>query len=389
MTGVRRPTPRPTEFRRALAATLLLVVLGANAGATSGAQPTPTPTRTPTPAPDPAPGTSGRSIRVATKPLEPFVFNDGELRGYSIDLWDEVAGQLGAKTEWVEYQTVAEVLAAVETGEADVGIAGISMTPEREARVDFSHPVFDSGLQVAVRKGDGNGPIRSLLPLLARRAVLLPLGGLALLVVAVAHVVWWTERRHNEAFPHGYRSGIWEALWWSTVSVIGGGSSADVRRPLSRLLALFWMIVGLFLIAYVTARATSVLTVQQLQTSITGLEDLPGKKVITVSETVSADYLREQNIDFSGVADIDTALTQLVDGDAEAVVFDAPVLAYRAGTDLRGRVELLDKVYNPDKYGIALRSGSELREPINEAILLMSRDGTTADLRRKWFRDDS
>ena len=46
---------------------------------------------------------------------------------------------------------------------------------------------------------------------------------LVLLLLVIAHLVWWNERAHNPQFPHGYREGIGEALWWSSVSVITGG----------------------------------------------------------------------------------------------------------------------------------------------------------------------
>ena len=68
-------------------------------------------------------------------------------------MWAEVAGRLGLAYEWVEYETVGEILDAVQSGAADVAIAGISMTRDREAVVDFTHPYFDAGLQIMVPAG--------------------------------------------------------------------------------------------------------------------------------------------------------------------------------------------------------------------------------------------
>src|SRR5262245_44821946 len=74
-----------------------------------------------------------RTLRVVTKPLEPFVIEqNGQLIGFSVDLWKEIAGRLNLKYEWVVVASVAEQLKAVQTGTADVAIAGISMTAERE-----------------------------------------------------------------------------------------------------------------------------------------------------------------------------------------------------------------------------------------------------------------
>jgi len=90
-----------------------------------------------------------QALRVATMPLEPFVIEEGDrLAGFSVDLWDAVARRLGVEYRWVEVGSVDDLLAAVREGRADVGIAGISMTSEREQAVDFTMPFFNAGLRI-------------------------------------------------------------------------------------------------------------------------------------------------------------------------------------------------------------------------------------------------
>ena len=198
------------------------------------------------------------AVTVATKELEPFVFVDSTapdgsgLQGYSVDVWTEIALRLNLETTWTIESSVSEILDSTQEGEVDAAIAGISMTAERETFVDFTHPYFDSGLQVAVRPATSQW--RTVLGQLTSPGVLLLIGSLVLATMLVAHVVWWSERRHNDEFPRRYRDGIGEALWWSSVSVVTGGEAVkNIHRPLSRIFALAWMIVGLFLLAYVTA----------------------------------------------------------------------------------------------------------------------------------------
>lgn len=338
---------------------------------------------------------SGRTVVVATKALDPFVIVDSTdtdgsgLRGYSIDVWNELADRLGVTTEWVVQESVGDILESARTGDADVAIAGISMTAERETFIDFAHPYFDSGLQVVTRPSGDKGTWESLWDVITSGTVLALAGGLVVLIALVAHLVWWTERRHNPEFPQEYRKGISEALWWSSVSIVTGGEAVkDIRRPLSRVLALMWMVIGLFLIAFVTAQAASSLTVNELQGDIGGLEDLPGTSVVTVAGTVGETFLREANIAATGVSDVDTALQAVEDGRFDAVVYDAPVLAYRVNTDYSGRLELAGSTFAPDPYGIALTTGSDLREPINASLLEISRDGTLDALNQKWLGTD-
>src|SRR5215813_13007348 len=51
----------------------------------------------------------GKPLRVAVKPIEPFVFRNGtELTGFSIDLWNAIAQSLKVETTWVDVSTVGE-----------------------------------------------------------------------------------------------------------------------------------------------------------------------------------------------------------------------------------------------------------------------------------------
>ena len=48
-------------------------------------------------------------------------------------------------------------------------------------------------------------------------------------------------------------------------------------------------------------------------------------------------------------------------------------------------MRLVGSVLRPEKYGIALPSGSAHREGINRALLRIREDGRCEDLYRKWF----
>jgi len=99
---------------------------------------------------------SEQTIRVAVKPIEPFVITrDGNLTGFSIDLWEDVARELGAETEYVVVSTVPEILEAVSAAKVDAGIAAITITSDREKVVDFSHAFYRSGLRIAVPAHSG------------------------------------------------------------------------------------------------------------------------------------------------------------------------------------------------------------------------------------------
>ncbi len=92
---------------------------------------------------------SDHPIKIAVKEFPPFVFKD--VRGFCIDMAESICARNGLKPEFIYYDTVEDVLRAVESGECDINFSGITITAAREKRVDFSHPFFDSGLILAVK----------------------------------------------------------------------------------------------------------------------------------------------------------------------------------------------------------------------------------------------
>lgn len=326
------------------------------------------------------------TLRVVTKSIEPFVIVDGDrLSGFSIDLWDRIAQDLGLKYRWIQVKSVGDQLDAVRQGAADVAIAGISITPEREKLVDFTHPVFNAGLQIMTRAG-GDTSFASVWAMLTSPALIqILLVGFAILLV-MALVIWLVERHDNPNMPKAFLPGIWEGLWWAT-STLGSNTYVGSAVPVvwRRLLAMFWVLLSIILIAQFTASITSLLTVQQLTSTINGPHDLPGKRVATVQNTTAAKYLTANNINFTPVAKIDDAYDLLDRGRVQAIVYDAPVLLYRAATRGEGTEQMIEPIFQQEYYGVALPTGSPLRKPINEALLRLRADGTYDQLYEKWF----
>jgi ABC-type amino acid transport substrate-binding protein len=325
------------------------------------------------------------TLRVATGRQAPFVIEEkGALSGFSIDLWQEIARRLGRNFVWVNVGTSSEQLAAISRGDADVAIAAITMTPEREQMVDFSTSYFDSGLQIMV-------PAQPATPFLsAVQAVFSPgIRDLALTALAIvfilANVLWLVERRTNPDFQRGYIRGILEG-WWGVMLIVAGsqfgGRESDVARRLT--VTAMWLL-GVVLIAQFTATVTSSLTVQQLHSSIEGPGDLPGKKVGTLPGSVAAEYLRQIDAQLTDVTTPDQGFDLLKNGEVQAVVFDAPTLQYWAAKRGKGTVQVVGPVFRPEKYGIAVPQGSPLRKQINEVLLTLYDDGKYDEIRSKWF----
>jgi ABC-type amino acid transport substrate-binding protein len=126
------------------------------------AQPNPTPSATAaTPTPSPL---TGKTLTVATRIIPPFVTEEnGELGGFSIELWQKIAQELGIKSEFKKADDIGGLLNLVKSKTADIGIAAISVTSQREKDFDFSQPIFESGLQILVRNQGQQSSFRRIL----------------------------------------------------------------------------------------------------------------------------------------------------------------------------------------------------------------------------------
>lgn len=325
---------------------------------------------------------------VATKPIPPLVFIEGEdLRGFSVDLWEEVARRLQQPYRWLKLTTVTEQLDAVRQGRADVAIAAISMTPEREEVIDFSYPYLDAGLQILTpvnQRFSVWGSIRNVL----ERDLLRLVAGLMLFLLVVAHGVWLFNRfSPAEHYSRNYFQGVGQAFWWAAVTLAAGGYGDEdpPRGPLRRLAVLVWMFTGIVLISNFTAAITTQNTLAGLRSEISGVSDLPGKTIVTVKGSTADSYLTENTLKHTTVQNIEAAYPLLETGQVNVIVYDSPVLQYYAGNEGKGKVQLASDIFKPELYGIALAQGSPYREAINRTLLEIKLDGSYQEIYNQWF----
>jgi polar amino acid transport system substrate-binding protein len=327
------------------------------------------------------------TVRVATRVVAPFVMRDGnKLQGFSIELWNAIAEQLGTRTEYSTNGSVKALLSAVQTRQADVGIAAISITSQRERNFDFSQPMYDSGLQIMVRSQAGSSSGATFWSVLFSPSMLQLVAIVLLMIIVPAHIVWFVERNHPDGIIENkkYFPGIFKAIWWAA-GTLGAQADEMPRSNFGRFIAVIWMFIGIAFVAYFTATITTSMTVQQLHGDINGPDDLPGKRVATTTGSTSATYLRERRIQTTEYSQIDAAVDALEQGKVRAIVFDSPVLLYYAAQKARGKVEVVGPIFRKEDYGIVFPAGSRWRKPVNNALLRLKENGTYDQLHDKWF----
>jgi ABC-type amino acid transport substrate-binding protein len=309
------------------------------------------------------------ALIIATKEAPPFAMKspDGTWEGISITLWKNIAQRLGRPYTFVETD-LKGMLDGVASGQYDVAAAAITVTSERQDRMDFSHPYFQTGLGIAVR------PERGWLALL--RGLPWPQIGASLLTLAALMglaglALWLIERRHNpEHFGREGVSGFGQGLWWSAVTMATVGYGDLTPRTLAgRIFAVVWMLASILLIASFTATMTSALTVQRLTSAITGPDDLQGRRVGAVSASTSAGWLDGKRMPYTQYQSVPQGLDALARGEIEAFVHDRPILLYYTSRRTDDDVTVIAALFNRQDYAFALPSGRALRKGVNKALL--------------------
>ena len=366
----------PTHTRGSVLLVAILMGCGATAAAAEPPQPEPNQVRAQPQATDQA--QPSNALKVATKPFKPFVYqHNGEWVGFSIDLWRELASVLGVKYELIGTETVGELLGTLRRKEADVAVAGLTITSEREQAIDFSFPFYQSGLQIMTsshRSDSGSDVLQTIFSV----ALLKLLAGLVATLLIAAHVLWIFERKRNpDMFPNRYLAGVGSAFWWAaaTLTTVGYGDKVP-QSTLGRTVGFVWMFAGILLISYFTASVTTVLTVNRLEGSITGPKDLPGKLVGSTRGSTAAKWLYANSMAPTEFDTIDEAYKAVEQGEIDALIYDAPVLLYHAAHEGRGRLRVVGPLFEKQGYGIGLQEHSPLREQMNRALLTLQENAT-------------
>lgn len=97
--------------------------------------------------------THERKLTIATHPVNPpFQFGAGTgVDGFDYDLVQAIAKEMGTDTQWFKKQ-FDKCFDYLRTGDVDIVINAVTITPERQEEFLFSDPYFETGQIIAIRK---------------------------------------------------------------------------------------------------------------------------------------------------------------------------------------------------------------------------------------------
>lgn len=306
---------------------------------------------------------AAEDLTVTTIERKPFAFvEEGEWTGFSVELWDMVAKEIGTGTKITPVSQFTDLLGKVRDGDADVAAANVSITLAREEQMDFSQPIFDAGLTVLTPKGSATDGFFSDI---WQQMLLLWLLGISATLLIYEAIQWYLQRRSRYAAAPTEEGTANRRTWNGLGMALSGALAVGV---------------GIFI-----AQLMAGLIIKSSSTAVRSVEDLYGRNIGTTNGSTSAEFLESFAIDYQGFDSIENLFIALEDGRIDAIFHDVPILAYYAATDGKGAFEPSPRVFLPEKYGFALPDGHPRMEAINRALLQIREDGRYADLYARWF----
>ncbi|QSR84147.1 transporter substrate-binding domain-containing protein [Methylacidimicrobium sp. B4] len=312
-------------------------------------------------------------LRVGVSEEPPFALRDslGEWRGYAVDLWREIAGDLGLAYRFIDVPGDSQaMLRALKEGRVDVVALGVAVTPEQAREVSYSYPYYPSALALAFRS-ERSSTAWAVLHFLLSREFAYVMGGLLLATFLAGILIWAVERKENpDHFGGKTLHGIGSAFWWAavTMTTIGYGDKVP-RTPKGRAIALVWMFVGVVLVSFFTAWVTAAVAVEKVSNRSLQHRSLEELRLGCVRGGMGEKFLAAEKVHALSFSTAPDCLAALVAGKIDAAVLREPELRYLVRTAYAGEIDIVPRSLERIDYAFAFPRGSPLQEPVNEEII--------------------
>lgn len=143
-----------------------------------------------------------KTLRIATRIHSPFVMHSNNVyRGFTIDLWEKIANELNFKYELYTVKTHDDLITEIKTGRADLAFGGMTLTSKAEKAIDYTHPIFQTGLQIMIKEEKKSAIVAfldNMISILSSPLLLKGIGILIVMLFIAANIIWITEHQKKQ-----------------------------------------------------------------------------------------------------------------------------------------------------------------------------------------------
>ncbi|XP_039119469.1 glutamate receptor 2.8-like [Dioscorea cayenensis subsp. rotundata] len=330
--------------------------------------------------------------------------NRTTVTGYCIDVFEAVMQSLpyAVQYDYIPFEKpgqsytnytdlVYQVFLQVRRDKYDAVVGDVTIIANRSNNVDFTLPYTESGVSMIALVKENKR--RNMWIFLKPLTTNLWLGTLSFFFFTGC-VVWLIEHRINPEFrgPPSQQLGI---IFYFAFSTLVYAHRERLKSNLSRVVVVIWVFVVLILTSSYTASLTSMLTVQQLQPTVTNLTEIlkNGEHIGYQDGSFVVDMLRgigfkdRQMKNYSTREEYNEALIKGTTNGGVAAIFDEIPYLKLFLSKYYADFTMVGKTYKTDGFGFVFPFGSPLSRDVSRAILNVTESDTMKAIERKWFGD--
>jgi ABC-type amino acid transport substrate-binding protein len=306
-------------------------------------------------------------VRVAVLNNPPYAYlGPNGFKGPSVKAFNRIAADNNWRVVFALQQTQDDVIGALVSHQADIGIGHLHITAERAMIVDVSDP--DEIDSLALLTKEEGGSLRLLhigSAILSKNMLALFVLGLVLILIC-GSLIRIIESRYNAEFPPEFRHNAW---WAAQTMVAHNCGNKLPRSERGRYIAILLMLGGTIFTAQITAVLTTSMAASLAEDApITGIGDIGGRRVATVYDSYGQQWLQQNLLKMKVYKVAQDCVAALEREEVSAVVYDETglrrILAKSGSKDLK----IVGPTFGTHAHGIMLSKHSQYLAAINRGI---------------------
>ncbi|XP_065162532.1 glutamate receptor 1-like [Atheta coriaria] len=305
--------------------------------------------------------------------------------------------------------------------EADMAIAPMTITSERERVIDFSKPFMSLGISIMIKKPIKQKPgVFSFLNPLSREiwvCVIFSYIGVSIVLFTVSRfspyewrLLHMSGEHRDPSGQHGHHGNslandfsMLNSAWFALGAFMQQGCDISPRSISGRIVGSVWWFFTLILISSYTANLAAFLTVERMVAPINSPEDLASQTEVqygTLYHGATWDFFRRSQITLYSkmweymhsrkhvfVKSYDEGIRRVRTSKGKyALLIESPKNDY---INEREPCDTMKVGRNLDAkgFGVATPLGSPLRDAVNLAVLSLKENGELTKLMNRWWYD--
>ncbi|KAH0461921.1 hypothetical protein IEQ34_009496 [Dendrobium chrysotoxum] len=319
-------------------------------------------------------------------------------KGYCIDVFEAVMQNLSYAPYTYEFfeakdgnmnGTYDDLVYQVYLKKYDAVVGDVTIIANRSLYVDFTLPYTESGVSMLVPINDNSK--KDAWAFLDPLTTDLWLASGAFFIFT-GFVVWVIEHRINKEFRGEPTEQLGTVLYFS-FSTLVFAHREKVLSNLSRIVVIVWLFVVLVLQSSYTASLSSMLTVRQLQPTVTNLNELikNGNHVGYLNDSFMPSLLKRLNFEESKLIAYnspDEYHDALANGTVAAIVDEIPYLKIFLNKYC-GKYTMIGPTYKTDGFGFAFPKNSPLVSEVSSGILRLLESKKMGDIENNLYGNRS